>query len=131
MSPRTATARGRRAMSNLTLDCAQVTRLGAPVFDPDTGLMTDTAEIVYSGPCRLMQTVRGSQEDARLFGEQSVTASRFIACFPYDVTGITIDDVVTIEETEDSDLLARRFRITAIPMGTFTIYKAFPCEVVE
>lgn len=115
---------------SLLVDLGQIARPGTPVFDPGTGLVTAPESIVHTGPCRMRQP-NGIAEAERLFGEQQVTASRFIACWPHTVTGIRIDDIVTLLETDDTDLIGRRFRILAIPMTSIALYKGFPCEAVE
>lgn len=129
MSPRTAVLRGRNAVDRLLVDYGQISRSGAAVFNPDTGLSVATSTVVYSGLCRMRQPT--AVEDELQFGDEQVTASRFMACFPHDVTGVQIDDVVTVTETDDPDLIGRSFRVLAVPMNTFTLYKAFPTEMVE
>lgn len=129
MSATTATLRGQRAAAALMVDTADVTRPGAATFDPNTGLSTPSSTFVLSAPCRLRQPT--SQESEVLFGEEQLTRTRFIACFPHDTVGIAVDDIVTFTASEDPDVLARRFRITGVPLSTFTLYKGYPVEVVE
>ncbi len=130
MSVLTAVERGRRAAANLMIDVATVTRPGgAPVFDLNTGLLTPAAgTVIHEGPCRLRQP--SATESDTLFGEQQVTLSRFIAVFPHDVAGIEIDDVITLTESADVDMIGVEFKVMMVPLSTFVIYKGYPCEVV-
>lgn len=131
MTAPTAVQRGRRAAQALMVDTATVTRPGGRgTVDTSTGLLTpqDGAQI-YDGPCRVRQP--SAQESESLFGEEQVTTSRFVACFPHDATGFAIDDIITLIDTQDPDALGRPLRITAVPSATFTMYKGYPAEAVE
>jgi len=121
----------RAANASLLVDVGRIVRPGPGTYDPNTGLVTPVDAPVHGpGPCRMRQPA-GIVEAERLFGDTQITASRFLACWPHDLTGVKIDDVVILDQTADVDLLGRRFRILAIPMQTWSLYKAFPCELVE
>lgn len=120
----------RAANASLLVDVGRIVRPDARTFNPTTGALTTPESTVHRGPCRMRQP-NGIAEAERLFGDTQITASRFLACWPHDLTGIRIDDVVILEETDDADLLGRRFRILAVPMTTWSLYKAFPSEMVE
>ncbi len=130
MSVLTAVERGRRAAANLMLDTAVVTRPGgSPTFNAITGvLVPSVGTVVHTGPCRLRQPT--PQESEVLFGEQQVSIARFIAVFPHDVTGIDIDDVITLTTSADPDVIGFEYRVTAVPRSTFTIHKSYACEAV-
>lgn len=120
----------REALS-LMPDVGVVTRgaATAPVFDPATGIMTSAVGVVvYQGPCRLRQPT--PQESQALFGEAQVSISKFIAVLPHTVAGVRIGDVITLTSSADLDLLGVKFRVTAIPLSTYTIYKGYPVESV-
>lgn len=121
----------RSEAESLMVDTAMITRPGGePTFDPSTGELTPAAgTTIYEGPCRLRQPTASEAE--LLFGDEQLTRSRFVACFPHDVTGVQIGDVVTVTESDDPDVLLRSFRVASIPLATFTLYKGFPVEVVE
>jgi len=114
------------------VDTATIRRPGGPpVFEPITGALTPSAgTVVFTGPCRLRQPTQLEAAQAN-FGEQQVTVMRYIACFPLDSTDARIGDLITFEESGDPDVLTRSFRITAVPVSTFTIYKGYSCESVE
>lgn len=131
MTALTATVQGRKLAESLMVDTAMITRPGgAPTFDPNTGLLTPTVgATVYTGVCRLRQPT--ATEAEVLFGEEQVTRTTFIVCVPHTTTGVSIGDVVTFIESGDPDVLTRQFKITAVPVSTFTLYKGYPAEVVE
>jgi hypothetical protein len=126
-----ATLQGRLAAEALMVDTAVVSRPGgAAVLNATTGILTPAAATtVHTGPCRMRQPTAFEAEVQ--FGEEQVTTSRFIACFPNDVTGLAIDDVVMITVSDDADMLNRRFRVLAISLGTYVLYKGYPVESVE
>lgn len=118
-------------VESLMIDTAVITRPGsAPVFNPATGQLTAAlGTVVYAGPCRLRQPT--SAESEVLFGEEQVTRTTFIVCVPYATIGVKIADVVAVTLSGDPDVLSRRYKITAVPLSTFTIYKGYPSEVIE
>jgi hypothetical protein len=122
----------RQQAESLMVDNATIRRPGdAHVFDPITGALTPSAgTFVFTGPCRLRQPT--AQEMQVMFGEQQVTMSRFVACFPLaSVIDARIGDLITFDESGDPDVLTRTFRITSVPLSTFSIYKGYACETVE
>jgi hypothetical protein len=123
----------RRQAASLLTDTATVTRGGgAPTLNTTTGILTPAAgTTVYTGLCRVRQPGGVDSEAERLFGEQQVTATRYIVDFAHDVTGVEVDDVVTVTDTADADLLGRSFRVLTVPAITYQLYKGFPCEVIE
>lgn len=121
--------RGRRAAEMLMTDTATITRAGASTFNPTTGQLTPTSTTVHTGPCNVRMPA--AVEIERLFGEEQVTATRLVACFPHDVTGIELGDVVTVTESEDVDLVGVPLRVVALPRRSHVIYKGFACEVIE
>ena len=130
MSARSAAERGRRAAARLMVDTATISRAGTSSFDASTGLLTATAStVVHTGPCRLRSAA--SIDAAVVFGEEQVVRSAFVACFPHDVVDVHVGDVITITESDDADVFDRSFRVTSVPMLTYSLYKGFPCEVIE
>jgi len=111
------------------VDTAKIDRPGDPTFDPNTGLSTSGSTPVRSaGPCRVRQP--NAVETTVMFGERDVTKQRFVACFPHDVTGVEIGDVVTVTESDDADLVDLGLTVVSVSGSTFVAYKAFGCELV-
>lgn len=122
--------RARAASEALMVDTVEVSRATAGTFNPATGLIEDgTPTVVYSGPGRLRMPT--ATETESLFGEQQITKLRFVVDVPHDVTGIAIDDTVTLSESEDASALTRTFIVIAVPSETFNFYRAIGCETVE
>jgi len=113
-------------------DTATITRPGASgALNTTTGVMAADAAgtVIYTGDCQLRQLE--SMESTVLFGEEQVTRSRYIALFPFDVISARIDDVITFGTSDNPDLTRLSYRITSVPVSTFTVFKGYPCEVVE
>lgn len=121
----------RAAAWSLMRDTGTISRPGVDTFNPATGLIEPGVDtVIYDGVLRVRQPT--AQESEVLFGEQQVTRLRLIVDVPHDTTGVLVDDVVTVSETADDDLLPpRQFRVTGILMGTFVVMKSYPVEVVE
>ncbi len=111
-------------------DTALVSATGAATFDPDTGQTTNTPIEVYYGPARLRMP-SSMVESSSVFGDVDVTKQRFILSVPHDVTGIELDHVVTMIESDDPSALDREFRVISIPSRSFPIERAFGLETVE
>ena len=120
----------RSSAESLMVDTVTVTRPGADTFNPATGLLTAAAgTTIYEGPGRLRLPT--AQESDVMFGEEQLTRYRFVACLPHDTTGVQIGDVLTITKSGDPDVVQRSYTITAVHLSTFTMYKAYGCEVLE
>lgn len=120
----------RRQALSLMVDSARFVRPGPAVFNPDTELLEPGADtLVHEGPCRLRAP--SAVELRRLFGEEQVTTSRYIAALPHDVTGIEIGDVMTLTSSADPLALARTYRVVIVPAGTDLVLRAVGVEVVE
>lgn len=117
----------RSAAESMMRDRADIIRDGAPVFDATTGTTTATVAEVYTDrPCWLRMPT--AQETSRAFGSEQVDTIRLIACFPFDTVGVVPGDIVRFTEAADPDIVARTFRVVAVPLRTDNIMKAFPVE---
>lgn len=114
----------------MMVDRANVVRRVVPTYDHATGLLSSSESTVYSDrPCWLRMPT--AMETERLFGEEQVTATRYVICFTYDTFGVRIDDVVRITRCEDEDAVGREYRVIVIPTRSFGAVKNFGCETVE
>lgn len=122
----------RSAAVSLLADFGRIDRPGAGgTIDPVTGVFTPAADsLVYEGPCRVRMQARSSEE-ADVFGDTSVTTTRVLISFPYDIPDVEIDDVVIITESDDPHIGGRSFRVVAVPSSTFLMYREVGAEVVE
>lgn len=112
------------------VDTITFSRPGTETFNPGTGLIESEADtVVYSGVGRLRMPT--ATETEVIFGDEQVTKLRFVIDVPHDVTGIALEDVATMAETDDASALGREFLVVAVPSETFNLYRSIGCEVVE
>jgi hypothetical protein len=110
MSATSAVLAGRRAAERLMRDACTITRAGTPVTNDATGQVTNTPTTVYSGKCRVQQTVPVSKPGN--VGQAAVWLQRLELQVPMTATGIQSDDLVTITASAlDADLVGRTFHV--------------------
>jgi len=119
----------RRQVESLMVDVCVIYRPGAETFDANTGQTSSTPTTVHTGPCRLRMP--STAESTSIFGDREVTKLRFVVDVPHDVTGIELEDYISITESDDASALARTFQVAALPSETFNFYRPIGCEVVE
>lgn len=75
-----------------------------------TGVLTPPApDVVYSDlPCAVSSSRTGDfMIDHE--GEQEILTSRFVGRFPWDTDDLRVGDVMTVTESQDTDLVGREF----------------------
>jgi len=108
---------------------ATVTRSGGLVFNPATGLSEETfTTIVADSPARLRQPT--AVEATVAFGEQDVTRVRFIVDFPWTVTDVEIDDVVTFTDSDDPEMIGATVKVVGLSMRNHQVTRSYGCELV-
>lgn len=113
MSAAEAALRGRREAESLMLDACTVHRPGAPVTDPDTGVVAPALTLVYAGPCKVQQTI--SQASNPTAGGHSFTVHDSRVDFPVSAGPFAVDDVVTMTASAlDTQLVGRTFRVSEL-----------------
>jgi hypothetical protein len=103
----------------LTDSCTIATPGADPVFNPSTGYSDADGDEVYDGPCRLRPS-SGSTVDA---GGAVLTLHRYDLTVPWDTTGLTVGQVVTITDSNDPSLVGRTYRIVDVQGGTDTPHR--------
>ena len=104
-------ARGRAAAEALMVDACTVRRATGETTDPDTGEVERTYATVYTGKCRVQQSLaQAQQQDA---GEDYMLLLRLEVQLPVAGSeGLSVGDEVTITASvNDPDLTGRVFRI--------------------
>lgn len=110
MSAKTATLRGRVAAEALMADACTIKRVTNQSTNDNTAVVTPTYSTIYSGKCRVQQTVPVSKPHD--VGEAAVWLQRLELQVPMSVTGIASDDLVTITASAlDADLVGRTFHV--------------------
>lgn len=95
------------------LDSCTVTRQTGVYTDPGTGNVTPTYVQVYSGPCKIQQTI--AQSSSPEAGGHKFTVLGMRLDLPVAVGPVAIDDVVTLTASVlDSQLVGRVYRVTEI-----------------
>lgn len=111
MSIETAIARFRTRQADQFTTTATVNRpIGEPVFDPQTGDVTQDYELTFSGGCKIRpDSTRSTAEvDA---GETSVALPDFNAKFPVD-TDIQRGDVVLVTASRhDAGMVGKTYTV--------------------
>jgi hypothetical protein len=110
MSATTATLRGRLAAEANMVDACTIQRVTGTSTNDTTGVVTITYLPIYSGKCRVQQSVPVSKPAD--VGQAHVWLQRLELQVPMSVTGIASDDLVTITASLlDADLVGRTFRV--------------------
>lgn len=108
-----ATLRGREAAEALMVDACDVMRPGEPVTDPETGEVTPSSTFVYSGPCKVQQTI--SQASNPTAGSHQFTVLDSRVDFPVSAGPLRVDDVVTMTASVlDPQLVGSVFRVVEL-----------------
>lgn len=110
MSAVDAVLRGRVAAEAQMRDSCAVHRPGQPVTDPVTGKVTAPLAPIYSGRCKVQQTI--SQASNPAAGGHSFTVQGSRVDFPVSVGPLQVSDVVTMTASVlDPQLVGRKFRV--------------------
>ena len=92
------------------VDACDVMRPGEPVTDPETGEVTPSMTFVYSGPCKVQQTI--SQASNPTAGWHAFTVQDSRVDFPVSAGPLAVDDVVTVTASVmDPQLVGSTFRV--------------------
>jgi hypothetical protein len=129
MSAASVLARGRAAALALMVDACTIQRLTSSTTDPVTGVPTPTYATIYAGRCRVQQQT--ATAGARDVGEANLLLLRLEMQLPMSVTGLQVDDVVTVTASAlDPDLIGRRFRIRDLAHKTHATSRRVGVEEV-
>lgn len=110
MSVVDAVRAGRAAAESLMLDTCTVHRPGEPVTDGD-GNVTPSLALLYTGPCKIQQTLAQSSSPVAGGHRFTVQDSRWDT--PVAAGVFQVGDVVTVTDAVlDPQLTGRVFRVT-------------------
>jgi len=131
VSAEAAVLAGRREAEALMVDACTVSRPGDPVTDPDTGEVTPSSTPVYSGPCKVQQTI--SQASTPSAGGHQFTVQDSRVDFPVSAGPLMVDDVVTVTASVlDPQLAGSVFRVVELFHKSFaTAQRTRVSELVE
>ena len=116
MSAAYAALRGRLAAEALHTDACTVHRPGAPVTDPETGVVVPTLTLVYTGKCKVQSAT--AQAASPVAGGHVFTVESLRLDFPVS-SALRTGDVATIAASAmDPDLIGLTFRLVELARGT-------------
>jgi len=110
------------------LDQCAITRPGAPVTDPDTGVVTNTSTTVYSGRCKVQSkdAVAASPEAG---GHSFTVVSRQVHV-PAGSADVRDDDVITITAAQLSQLVGKVYRVDGFTPDSFDTAFRLPVKEI-
>ena len=122
-------AAARAAQNTLMRSTGIITRPGNGWVYVDGVEQREPDETVYTGPLRLQRAGGGGFVQA---GAETLPVGVYVAAVPWDVTGITVGDVVTITASDDPAADGRRFTITDVEFNAFAeTARRFHCELLN
>ncbi len=133
MSAQTTTLAGRAAAEELMVDACTVTRASAETtFNTTTLQYTAVAATsVYTGKCRVRPSGGQASDRQAQAGERQVSLWPFVVSVPISVTGLAVDDLVTVTASAlDADLGGLQLRIREVIQGTHITARRLGCEVI-
>lgn len=109
--------RGRIAAEMLMVDQCTAKRVAGQTETPD-GVLIPTYSTVYSGKCKVQQTVsQSTNPDA---GGHQFTVLDFAVHIPVNAPDLAIDDIVTIDSSaNDTRLLNHSYRVVELFRKSF------------
>ncbi|GAA0738792.1 hypothetical protein Drose_04170 [Dactylosporangium roseum] len=125
LNPTPALLRGRAAAESLMQDTCTVQHQTGETTDPETGVVTYTHVVVYSGKCKIQQAAPATNPTN--VGEAAVFVGQLVLHLPMSVTGVQPDDLVTITASVlDPDLAGRTFRLRGPVHKSYLTARRFP-----
>lgn len=110
MSLAGALARGQAAAEALMVDACTIRRRTGTTVDDNTGVESATYADVYAGPCRVQQHATGGAAQEQTPGEDYQLLLRVEVQLPISVTGLEVDDEITITAAaHDPELVGQAF----------------------
>lgn len=120
----------RAAEATMTDSCTINAAEGARVYDPGTDSYVNAAGAQrYSGKCRVrMPNVMGEQTPQ--FAGREVTLQFAVVSVPVSVSGVQVNDVVTITASEDAELVGRTYTVVGLHHQSHATARRLRCEEV-
>ncbi|HET7386851.1 MAG TPA: DUF6093 family protein [Nocardioidaceae bacterium] len=131
MSATTAALRGQSAAERLMTDTCTITRPDPdtpPVFDDATGTYTTPTVTVYEGKCRVRPTNVDRTVEA---GDVRVHLWHSVISVPISVSGVQVNDTVTITASTDPGLVGKVYTVGNIDLGTAITARRLGCNLAS
>lgn len=130
LNPTPALLRGRNAAEQLMVDACTIKHRTGEVTDGEFGTVTPSYSTVYSGKCKVKrQAAGGGPTDV---GQASVFIGSLEVHIPVSVTGVSVDDLITITASAlDSALVGRVYRVRDVLEKSFLTARRLACIEVN
>lgn len=118
-NPAAALIRGRALAESLMVDTCTIAHTTGETTNDDTGVVTPTTAVFYTGACRIQQSQLGADSTPDAPADAAVRLVAFELQVPMSVVGIRIHDVATITASSlDPDLVGRKFVVLGLAHKT-------------
>jgi hypothetical protein len=129
MSAEAVVLAGRTEAEALMLDTCTITRPGEPVTDPDTGDVTNSAETVYAGKCKVQS--KDSATSSPEAGEHTFTVVSRQVHIPANAADVHDGDVVTITASRlNAFTVGKQYRVSGFTPDTFDTAFRMPVKEI-
>jgi hypothetical protein len=119
----------RHEAESLMLDTCTITRPGEPVTDPDTGDVTNSAETVYAGRCKVQS--KDSATSSPEAGEHTFTVVSRQVHIPANAADVRDGDVVTITASRlNAFTVGKQYRVSGFTPDTFDTAARLPVKEI-
>ena len=119
----------RHEANSLMLDECTITRPGEPVTDPDTGDVTNSAETVYAGKCKVQS--KDSATSSPEAGEHTFTVVSRQVHIPANAADVRDGDVVTITTSRlNAFTVGKQYRVSGFTPDTFDTAARLPVKEI-
>ena len=120
---------GRVAAERLMVDACRIERITGQTTNTTTGEVTDAVATIYSGKCRVQQ--RGRMSRPTDVGEAYVYQTLRELQLPMSVTGVEIEDIVTITASVyDLDAVGQAYYVRELWAKTHSTSRRIGIEEV-
>lgn len=117
----------RSEAESLMLDTCTITRPGEPVTDPETGDVTNSAETVYEGKCKVQS--KDSATSSPEAGEATFTVVSRQVHIPANAADVRDGDVVTITTSRlNAFTVGKQYRVSGFTPDTFDTAARLPVK---
>lgn len=101
---------------------------GGYTVDPVTLAATPTlGQTIYNGPGRVQPAVAINERRHQVAGDVRTTG-RYVAAVPAEVTGVVVDDLLTVDESHDPHLQGRTLVVRDVWFDTLSSRRVLICE---
>jgi hypothetical protein len=129
VSAESALLRGRKAAEKRMVDQCTITRPGAPVTDPESGVVSASSETIYTGKCEV-QSKNSSRASPEAGGRVFVEVSRVVK-IPANAADVKDGDVVNMTASLlNAFTVGKKYRVEGFTPDSFDTAARLPVQEV-